>query len=398
MDVVILGAGVVGLTLANLLAQNNALKITLIEAKPLDFSWDTVDYDLRCSAITHASQNVFKHLGIWEQIIAERSGVYDRMQVWSHQDNSVLNFSASDVSATELGHIIENRVLQRALWDKVKGSSNVNIVYGETTKIEASKDTNHLYLADLCIHSKLIIGADGANSWLRRVARLGEYTWDYTQTALVATIRSKLPHHRTARQCFTLDGPLAFLPLEDSNLCSIVWSANPEKIAHLMQCNEQEFCRLLAVDFEHKLGVLELCGKRACFPLRMLHAKKYIAERIVLIGDAVHVVHPLAGQGMNLGIMDAAALAEVINQACIDNKDIGKTAVLRKYERWRKGHNLSVIAITDAIKRGFEIQNSLFQYLRGYGMRLTNEFGFGRQLMISIAMGLVGDLPLIAKS
>jgi len=397
MDVLILGAGIVGLSMATLLAQDANLNIGLIETKLPNFDWDPVEYDLRCSAINRATQNVFRYLDVWDKIVAERVGVFEQMHIWSQTDNSSITFNASDSGTTELGHIIENRLIQRELWNKLKSHENIKIINNVINKIEKETDFYKVYFEHQCVDVKLIIGADGANSWLRNYLDITTYGWDYKQAALVATIKSQLAHNNTALQCFTAYGPLAFLPLDNSNLSSIVWSSSPDRINILMQSEEIDFCSLLAKEFDFKLGALELQGKRASFPLRMMHAKNYVQERIALIGDAAHVTHPLLGQGLNLGVLDAAALAEIINFASLRKLDIGRVATLRKYERWRKSHNLAVIAIADGFKHTYDAQSFLVQSLRGYSMRLANDFTVGKRALISFAMGLAGDLPKIAQ-
>jgi 2-octaprenylphenol hydroxylase len=397
MDVIILGAGIVGLTLANLLAQDSRLKIAVIEAKMPNFVWDDFTHDLRCSAITRASQNVFKHLGIWDEIVAAGVGVYEKMQVWNQLDSGMIDFAAADIIETDLGHIIENRVIHKALWDCSKKFKNMQIMQGQATKFENLAYGIRLHFSDEHLDAKLIVGADGANSWLRAFANIATHDYDYCQSALVANIRTQYAHDKTARQCFTESGPLAFLPLQDNNLCSIVWSAAEDKIRGLMQAGKLEFCTLLAHEFAYKLGNLELESERACFALRRLHAKDYVVQRIALIGDAAHVVHPLLGQGMNLGVMDAATLAEVLDLAERRNKDIGNVAVLRKYERWRKVHNLSVMAVAEGLQRSYQTQSSVLRNLRQYTMRLANDFSYSKQMLIRFAMGLAGDLPASAK-
>jgi len=390
MDVIILGGGIVGLTMANLLAHDTDLSITLVEAKAPSLDWDNSTYDLRCSAIARASLNIFKHIQVWDNIVADRVGMYDKMQIWDSSSKETLNFAAADMAEPDLGHIVENRVMQRALRNNLSKFSSVTICSGLAHKLQQIDNGVELYIDDYKYAAKLIIGADGADSWLRAASNISTHGWNYKQSALVATIKSQLPHNKTARQRFSADGPLAFLPLADSNLSSIVWSSSPERIKYLMQLAPNEFCSSLESEFAFKLGALELQGERAYFPLRMLHAKDYIQQRVALIGDAAHVIHPLAGQGMNLGIMDAAVLAEVLQDALLNNIDIGRHSVLRKYERWRKGHNLSMIAIVEAFKQSHTLLTSI-------NMGLFNKAHLAKKCMVRFAMGVTGDIPDSAK-
>lgn len=388
MQIVILGAGIVGLTMANLLARNKNLKIILIDSKIPNTDWDATKYDLRCSAINRATQNVFMQLDIWPIIIKHRFGMFDKMLIWENSSQTNFNFSAADIFEPDLGFIIENRVIHSALWHKFLEHENASFICGAANKLEKNVDYNRIYINNSYVDGSLIIGADGANSWLRTALNISTTSWDYKHTALVATIKTALPHNNIARQRFATDGPLAFLPLDQQCLSSIVWSSTPDKIQHLINLDSLEFCSILATEFDYKMGHLELAGARASFPLQMLHANTYISDRAALIGDAAHVVHPLAGQGMNLGIMDAVVLERVLNTAILNMKDIGSKNILRKYERERKSHNVAMLAVVEWLKRSFAVQNNLLQSVRNTGMQLINNINPIKNTMIRFAMGL----------
>lgn len=397
MDIIILGAGIVGLTMANLLAKDTNLKIAIIEAQQINLEWDNTTYDLRCSAINRASQNIFKHLAIWDTIHSSRVGVYDKMQVWEQNEHNSINFDAQTYGQKDLGHIVENRVMQAALWQKLKQQENVTVLYGSAVRIEHSVSNTSVYFYDERIDAKLIIGADGANSWLRSAAGIAHTEHDYQQMALVATVKTAQAHHNTAMQRFSTTGNLAFLPLDEPNTMSIVWVASPTVIQDLMQHDAVKFCSNLSDALQSKLGAIELCGKRANFPLRNLRAKNYITEGIALVGDAAHVVHPLAGQGLNLGIMDAAVLSEIIQHATMNNDNFASHKLLRKYEKNRKGYNASMLVMIDLIKTLYATQNSWIQLLRGSGMRILNDLSFVKRKMAMFALGLNQQLPDSAK-
>lgn len=388
MNIVILGAGIVGLTMANILAKNPNLKIHVVDVnKPL-LQWNNCDYDLRCSAIVASSQEIFAAIGIWQDILNDRVGCYDQMLVWDHDPAIKVQFSAAEIGAANLGYIIENRVILRALHNKLLQSSNVEFIYGIAERVEFDAERVHLRVAGKSIDCKLVIGADGANSLLRQQANIEVVGWDYNHASLVATIKSQLPHNNIARQRFRSDGPLAFLPLDVDNLSSIVWSSSPEKIANLMQLEPKQFCQQLAEQFSFSLGELELQGERKSFTLRMLHAEKYVAARLALIGDAIHVIHPLAGQGLNLGIKDAAVLADILQQAYLAGYDLGKLSILRKYERNRKGHNISMIALMETIKRVFAIKSPILTKMRFGGMHCVNSISLIKNTMMKFAIGV----------
>lgn len=379
---IILGGGVAGLTMANLLAQNTALNVTLIEAQQPDFTWDPKNYDLRCSAINQATQQVFAELGIWDSIKRERVGSYTEMLVWDKDFSSQVKFNHA------AGYIVENRLMQRELLYKLQQCNNVRIIYDRPQKLEILTDSNKIYLANTSLTANLIIGADGANSWLRQAAGLKTNGWTYQDLALVATVHTENSHNNIARQRFTPDGPLAFLPLQDPNLCSIVWSVAPQKINELLAINQLDFGSILAENFSNCLGKISLHGARASYPLKMLHTKSYIAPRLALIGDAAHVVHPLAGQGLNLGINDVIILTNLIATSIKNQQDIGSVKILRKYERTVKSHNVAAIAMIEIFKQMFAINDPMLQRIRSFGMQKVNNLNWLKQKMIDFATGI----------
>lgn len=385
MQIIILGSGTIGLTAASLLSQDPNLKINLLDPNPMPVFANNSDYDIRCSAITHASQHIFESIGIWNDIIADRAAAYDEVLVWDQDPNIKIQFSAENIGTANLGHVIENRVINKALYNHLLKKTNVAMIVGSATALDAQKDCIKVTVDSQEIIGNLVIGADGANSWLRNNANIHTHNADYGHAALVACIESSLPHNKIARQRFMSDGPLAFLPLSEPHYSSIVWSSKPEIIQELMCMDESSFCERLATTFAHTLGDFRLHGKRASFPLRMMHATQYVQPRIALIGDAVHVIHPLAGQGLNLGLLDAESLAACVHKAIIDKRDIGSIAVLRKYERSRKGHNLSMITLVDTLKRLFAHENILLKRFRGLGMGFLDDINIAKNAMMRFA-------------
>lgn len=398
MRIIILGGGIVGLTAAALLAQNEQIKIILIEANQPTLQWDNTKYDLRCSAISRSSQQVFRHIGVWDKICTQRVGMYNQMHLWSSDVTDKFIFDAAQIKQPDLGHIIENRIMLKALWDYISSKNNIIIKFGSAEQIKQQASKNYLNINDEQIDAELIIGADGADSWLRRAVNIQVQCHSDQQQALVATVLSKDPHANIARQRFTANGPLAFLPLDQECLSSIVWSGSKEQIAEIISLDDSEFCKRLQNEFSNELGKLNLYGARASFPLRMQHAETYIADRVALIGDAAHVVHPLAGQGLNMGLMDAATLAEVVINAAILRQDIGARTVLRKYERWRKGPNLGMLTIINAFNMQYANNVQLFGVLRDTGLQVVNKLPVIKANMMHYAMGISNDLPKCAKS
>ena len=400
-DIVILGGGIVGLTTAALLSMYTDLNITVVDKnvsclkEPLVCTQDS--YDSKCIAITFASKQILQNIHVWSDIMQYRMGRYEKMLVWDQVGFGEINFTAQDVNALELGYIIENSIVVKNIFNKLRDSKRVKFLQDQPIKTTISDDTLVLHLSNVSLKTRLLIAADGAKSWVRRNCGIETSGWQYDHTAIVATVKSEHEHGNTAYQRFQEAGPLAFLPLDKPNISSIVWSSLAELNTTRMHMHNQDFCKELAHQFQGSLGNLTLIGDRKCFPLQMLHAHRYIDERIALIGDAVHVVHPLAGQGANLGLLDSAALSEVIINAYNNNLDIGSNLILRKYERWRKGHNIFMLALMDGFKRLFGSDISVCRYLRNAGLRLFDKNKWVKKEISRFAMGISGDLPEFCK-
>ena len=396
-DMVIVGGGMVGATLACALG-NSPLRIAVLEPQAAPLEWNEEEYDIRVSAITRATQRAFEGVGAWPGMQSRRICVYQRMHVWDATGNGRIHFDAADIGQPDLGHIIENRVILAALLERMAAFDNITL-HCPATPVQMQRDEQgvSLSLSDgQTLHSQLVVGADGANSWVREQAGIDTIGWPYGQSALVATIQTELSHQHSCWQRFMPSGPLAFLPLPD-NHSSIVWSTTPEHAAELQAMDEAVFLKALHQAFGNELGQMLTTGPRGVFPLQLRHAKRYTDPRLVLIGNAAHAIHPLAGQGLNLGVSDAAALAEVLLSACQGARDIGELAVLRRYERWRKADNLAVMGAMDGFKRLFSNQHPLLAPLRNIGLNLFERAAPLKQIMIRRAMGLEGDLPSLCR-
>lgn len=397
-DLIIAGGGMVGSALACLLAaQSPATRVCVLEPRPPESAPGGKAWGLRVSAISRASQAVLQHAGAWPAISAGRISPYRRMMIWEGDDpGRGLSFGAEDVGEPELGHIIENDLVQWALARHLEQFPNVVVIPAavsavgiEPSQVAVTSDGHGT------IAGKLLVGADGAGSATRAMMNIPTRGWSYHQRAIVATIRTERGHRDTAFQRFLPGGPIAFLPLCDGSI-SIVWSTPEEDTDGLLGLDDSAFMEAVSEASGQVLGNVVSLGKRAAFPLRAQYATRYTDKRFALIGDAAHAVHPLAGQGVNLGFLDVAVMAEVFLEALSRGRDPGDAQCLRKYERWRKGENLAMLAAIDGLGRAYKVGSGPLPYLRKIGVDLLGRTPMAKELFVRRAMGLAGDLPRLA--
>lgn len=397
-DVAIVGAGLAGTALAAALG-GSGLRVALLEAQPLALQWpaladDVANFDSRVSALTAASQQWLEELGAWPLVAAQRLTAYRHMQVWDGEGTGSIAFDAAAVNQPALGHIVENRLLQIALLQCVARHRNVQVFNPvRVTAFARAAEQLEIALEDgRTLHAELLVAADGATSRVREWAGFAVREWDYGHHALVATVATELPHGHTARQIFRREGPLAFLPLPDSDgsqrFCSIVWSTTPDEAQSLLAAGDDEFRARLAQAFEHRLGAITASSRRFSFPLRARHAVDYAAPGIALLGDAAHTIHPLAGQGINLGLLDAQVLAAEILRATTRGLRPGDASALARYQRQRKGDNMATLAAMEGFKRLFGATNLPARLLRNTGLQWVDRSAPLKRLLIRQAMGL----------
>lgn len=401
-DLIIVGAGMVGSALA-LALKDSGLNILLLDSgaltlKPFD---PQSAFEPRVSALSMASQRILERLGAWDGILARRSSPYAQMQVWDGSGTGNIHFAASSVHADLLGHIVENQVIQDALLEQLLASPLQLLGNARLESLQRTAEGWLLTLADgRELQAPLLIAADGANSAVRRLVGCATREWDYLHHAIVTSVRCSQPHQLTAWQRFTDDGPLAFLPLArdgDQHWCSIVWSCVPEHAEQLMALDDPGFARELGKAVELRLGEVLHVDPRMCIPLRQRHAKRYVETGLALIGDAAHTIHPLAGQGVNLGFLDAAVLAEVLLHGQRRGERLADERVLSRFERRRMPHNLAMMAAMESFERLFQAAPPPLRWLRNVGLSLVNGLPEAKALFVRQALGLSGDLPELAR-
>ncbi len=432
-DIVIVGAGVAGAAMACALTSGvypelANLRIALIEAKNIELSntekqsesdnQNAESFGKRISAITKANGDFFEKIGIWEKIKRHRISAFKKMLVWDELGSGEISFDASQVHAEQLGYIIENHVMLNELINKLHSENRVRLFSG--IKVEAisqqyiepssngsaENDINRAsaketFFSGYClslsngqsISCDLLVAADGAGSPLRKMLNFPVRSWDYNHHAIVCNIETELPHNATAYQCFTEHGPLAYLPLtlssdDSQKYCSIVWSVEPDFAKRMMALPKEEFADYLGHGLQHKLGRVLGISERAFFPLRQQHAIDYVTEGFVMIADAAHVIHPLAGQGLNLGLADVQKLCECLEAGVERSLPISDLTALNRYQRERKTYNLAMMATVEGLKRLYQPVPAPLHLLRNWGMNILDRQQFVKNQIIKYAMGL----------
>jgi 2-octaprenylphenol hydroxylase len=385
-DIVIIGAGIVGATLAALLAKTNS-KIAVVESTQTNTFDPSSDFELRVSAISRASQRALDSAGAWQSIVSKRAHPYQTMHVWDQGGSGEIRFDARDVGEPDIGCIVENSVIQSSLVEVLESSTTIQFFCPSKIISLSQNGDSQIVILDTGeqLKSPLVVGADGPRSPVRELAGLSVSREDYGQKGLVAVVKTEHSHQDTAWQRFLSGGPLAFLPL-NQGYSSIVWSLPADQADRMLKLDDAEFKCQLAEAFEYKLGAIVELGIRAAFPLVGSHAERYVAQGVALLGDAAHTIHPLAGQGVNLGIKDAVALADILSP--LSTREWGSFKRLRQYERARKGDNLVTLKAMEGFKLLFGHHSSIVKQARNTGLNIFNTMPIVKQQIMRKAMGL----------
>lgn len=390
-DVIVVGAGVAGSAIALALVRAG-YGVALIESQP-PASWNPdAEVDARVVALAPDAVELLESLGVWANVVSARASAYRRMRVWDALAPGELDFDAADRGEAALGWIVENRLLQHVLWHALNAPADAAkparlLCPAEVVGVDNEGDGVAVELADGArLRARLLIAADGAASPMRQRLGIGTRDRDYGQRAIVAHVGTERAHETTAWQRFQPGGPLAFLPLADGR-CSIVWSLPDAEAARLLALDEPAFCAELGCAFDFRLGAITSTTRRHAFPLRLRLAERYVAGRCVLIGDAAHAVHPLAGQGLNLGLRDVRCLRDQLVRIMPRGGDPGAATVMRRYERERRSENTLAARGLDLIERSFNAQAMPIVAARGIALSLANRMEPLKRLLGDAAAG-----------
>lgn len=417
-DIVVVGAGMVGAAFAALLATRqlnvaSSLKIAILDAVPFQMPDLLKGFDPRVVALTEPSRQLLEEIGVWEGIVGRRSCAYQRMEVWEADGTGHIEFDCTEVRQPNLGHIVENSLVIQGLLQKIDELGEIQLICPAkvvgvkqwTSAAESKSQNDSFKIKDFevkgieiilddgsTLTTKLLVAADGAQSKVRELCGFKLREWDYDHHAIVTTVTTENPHNLTARQRFLPTGPLAFLPLQtedsDCHHCSIVWSQHSNVADSLMLLSEPDFCLALEQAGSHCLGKIEAVAKRYKIPLKQRHAVNYVLPGVALLGDAAHTIHPLAGQGVNLGFQDVLALVEEVERAVARGLSPGDWRALERYQRRRKPSNLGMMVAMEGFKRLFEASSLPIRMFRNEGMSQVNQLGLIKNKLVRLAMGL----------
>lgn len=379
----------------------SSLKVAVIESSPPQAFFPDQPHDLRVSALSIASKNILETVGAWGGVVNRRLCPFRRMRVWETAGDT--EFCSDDINYPELGYIVENRVTQLALLDRLQDFENIELICPATiNKINYSAAEQQSVHSEVelgngrILTAKVLVAADGGQSRVRQTVGLGVTSWDYKQHALVIYIETDYGQQDITWQRFVPSGPQAFLPLT-GHYGSIVWYNSPDEVNRLKALSDADLMRELVATFPDCLGKVNAILGTASFPLKRQHAQEYVKPGVVLVGDAAHMINPLAGQGVNIGLLDAAALGEVLVEADKQGLELGDLSVLKRYEKLRRNENLKMMTVMDVFYRVFSNHVLPVKFLRNLGLGLAERILPAKNKVMRSAMGLEGNLPKLAR-
>lgn len=398
-DILIIGGGMVGASLGVALAPLS-LRVGLIEAVEFESNAQP-SYDDRTVALSYGSRRIFESLKVWERLGASGATAIQRIHISDRGRFGFARLDAAEAGVAALGYVVENRVLGQALKPALAETANLTLICPATVEnVAFAEGAASVTLRRggkvETLSARLVVAADGGHSLVRDKAGIETRRTDYHQTALVTNVTPELPHQNIAYERFTASGPLAFLPMSE-NRCAVVWSLPPDKVEALLALDDARFLAALQERFGTRLGRFLKVGKRTAYPLALTKVSEHIRPRLVLIGNAAHTVHPVAGQGFNLGLRDVAVLAQVLSDAQREGRDLGEHAVLEKYVAWRKRDNLVISTFTDSLVRMFSNDLAPLSFVRNLGLVAVDLFPPAKRALLRLSMGLAGRLPRLAR-
>ncbi len=385
-DCVIIGGGMAGCSLAIALAKNG-ITVTIVDAgKPEDYLKN--DFDGRVSALAYSSKKFYEKIGIWREMAPYAEAILD-IRISDHHSHHFLHFDRKTSGNDSMGYIIENRYIRVALYKEVTNQSSVNFITG--TKFTSFNQGSHFVEINLTnnevIKTKLLISAEGKDSKIRELAGIKTLSSKYDQSAIVCTVEHEKPHNGTAQERFLPVGPFAILPMKGGHHSSLVWTEKSELVPYFMVMDEKEFTNHMKERFTDYLGKLEVIGPRYSYPLSISYAKDMIAKRIALVGDAAHTIHPIAGQGLNLGLRDIEALLELIVEYRNLGLDIGSQTMLLRYNALRRADTILMSAATDGLNRLFSNNIIPIKLARRLGLAAVQKLPYLKKFFVGYAMG-----------
>ncbi|MGB2739665.1 MAG: FAD-dependent oxidoreductase [Cognaticolwellia sp.] len=384
-DCVVVGGGMVGAASALALAELGLTVAVVEKSVPAIFSSEQA-FDLRVSAISLASEQLLEQLGAWQQLQEWRMCPYKRLGVWE-TEQSYTEFNAKDIKQSHLGHIVENRLIQLSLWQQMQENNNITLLCPETLiKLEQNSTEAKLTLSSGILRTKLVIGADGANSYVRKLVNIGTTGWDYAQSAMLINVRTEKSQQDITWQQFFKTGPLAMLPMP-GNCASLVWYHEKDEINRLSALSPKILAQEVMQHFPKRLGEIEVINQ-AAFPLTRRHANQYQKGRVLLVGDAAHTINPMAGQGVNLGFKDVKALQHVIAKAIGNGESWQQTDVLARYQQERRTDNLLMMSAMDALYLSFCHASPLVKLARNTGLMMVNKLPHLKNKALAYACGI----------